>query len=219
MLTTLLVVASCSSPDAAIDSTTTATVTTTTSTTTTTTLGTTSTTTVPTTTTVASGPPPIPVRYIAPDNEVAREAKQLAADIITALTTYERYDDPGLRYLAVAGLSGFQDLAVEAEPLTIGGHWSRGEIIYPQLGGLTDDKVSLMTVTRQTVGIGPEPVFTVVRTIDVRLVMGPDGWEFDFLSSAAGSSRPWTTSNSPTPWLRMCVSRWPTRPVSTSLVA
>lgn len=151
-----------------------------------TTIATTSTTTIPRTTTTVPPPPPVPVRWVVPDNEVAIEAKQLAADIVTQLTTYERSDDPFLRYLAIAGVDGFADLATAAAPLTVGGHWSRGEIIYPQLGGLTDDKVSLMTVTRQTVGIGPDPLFTIVRTIDVRLVMGEDGWEFDFLSSAGG---------------------------------
>ncbi|MEX2322591.1 MAG: SdrD B-like domain-containing protein [Acidimicrobiia bacterium] len=43
-----------------------------------------------------------------------------------------------------------------------------------------------MTVTRQTVGSGAEPEFSVVRTLDIRLIMGEEGWEFDELASAGG---------------------------------
>ena len=156
-------------------------------TTTTKAVGTTTSTTFEATTTTTVPQPPSPgSRYSVQDNEVALEAKQLAAEIVYDLTTYERWDDPLLRYLAIAGSDGLLDLATAAAPLTLGGHWSRGEVVYPQLGGLTDDKVSLMTVTRQTVGIGPDPLFSVTRTLDVRLVMGEDGWEFDFLASAGG---------------------------------
>jgi hypothetical protein len=59
-------------------------------------------------------------------------------------------------------------------------------VIYPQLGGLTADKVSVMVVTRQTVGTGPEPDFAIIRTIDVRLVRGDTGWQFEELASAGG---------------------------------
>jgi protocatechuate 3,4-dioxygenase beta subunit len=184
-LVVAVVLAACSAPPQTAESTTT-TVTTVATTTTTTTASVTTETPRPRTTTTVPGPPPRPARYVAPDNEVAREAKQLAADIISDLTTYERGDDPLLRYLEIAGTDGLDDLAEAAAPLTLRGHWSRGEIIYPQLGGLTDDKVSLMTVTRQTVGVGPDPLFSIVRTLDIRLVMGDDGWEFDFLASAGG---------------------------------
>ena len=44
-----------------------------------------------------------------------------------------------------------------------------------------------MVVARQTVGFGSEPESSVIRTLDIRLVMGDGGWEFDSLASAGGA--------------------------------
>jgi hypothetical protein len=132
--------------------------------------------------------PPAPeARYVVPEGEVEREAKQLAADIAYALTTYEESDDPTARFSSIAGAAGVDLLAEAGEPLTHRGRWSRGQVVYPQLGGLTNERVSVMVVTRQTVGLGSEPEFTVVRTLDIRLVRGEAGWEFDALASAGGA--------------------------------
>ena len=127
--------------------------------------------------------PPLEARYVVPDGEVEREAKQLASDIAYALTTYERTDDPLARFWAIAGVDGSVALAEAGEPLTHRGWWSRGLVLYPQLGGLTSDKTSVMVVTRQTVGTGLEPSFSVVRTLDIRLIMGDDGWELVSITS------------------------------------
>lgn len=134
----------------------------------------------------ATAPPPGP-RYVVPDNEVEREAKQLASDIAYALTTYEATDDPNETFFDIAGAEGLDDLTEIAQPLIYPGQWSRGQIVYPQLGGLTSDKVSVMTVTSQTVGSGVSPEFSVVRTLDIRLIKGDAGWEFDRLASAGGA--------------------------------
>jgi len=131
--------------------------------------------------------PPRAARYVVPEGEVEREAKQLAADIAYALTTYEASDDPIVRFLGIAGAAGVDLLAEAGEPLTHRGQWSRGVVLYPQLGGLTDERTSVMVVTRQMVGSGLEPEFSVVRTLDIRLVMGEAGWEFDALASAGGA--------------------------------
>lgn len=142
-------------------------------------------TTAPTTT----GPiaPPRGPRYVVPEGEVAPEAKQLASDIAYDLTTYEEADDPIIRFFDIAGSDGVDDLTEAGGPLTHLGRWSRGQILYPQLGGLTSEKVSVMVITRQTVGSGAEPEFTVVRTLDIRLIKGEAGWEFDALASAGGA--------------------------------
>jgi len=150
----------------------------------TTTTTTTTATTAPNTSTAA--PPARPVRYLVPDGEVERDAKQLATDIVAALTTYEESDSTFERLLDITGLAGFDLLSDASKPLTHAGRWSRGEIIYPQMGGLTSERVSVMVVARQTVGSGSEPDFSVVRTLDIRLVMGESGWEFDELASAGG---------------------------------
>ncbi|MDP2624090.1 MAG: SdrD B-like domain-containing protein [Actinomycetota bacterium] len=136
-------------------------------------------------TTVAA--PPREARYVVSEGEVEREAKQLAADIAYALTTYEQSDDPTARFSSIAGAAGVDLLAEAGEPLTHRGRWSRGQVVYPQLGGLTNERTSVMVVTRQTVGSGSEPEFSVVRTLDIRLIMGEAGWEFDALASAGGA--------------------------------
>ncbi|MDJ0923122.1 MAG: SdrD B-like domain-containing protein [Acidimicrobiia bacterium] len=151
---------------------------------------TTTTTAAPTTTTtttavVAQPPAPNP-RYVVPEVEVEREAKQLASDIAYALTTYEEFDSPEQRLVDIVGLEGLPPLSEASGPLTHDGRWSRGEIVYPQMGGLRNDRVSVMVVTRQTVGSGSTAEFSVVRTLDVRLIKGESGWEFDALASAGG---------------------------------
>lgn len=131
--------------------------------------------------------PPLEERYVVPPTEAEPEAKQLAVDIAYSLTTYEGSDDHTERLEALGSRSGVESLAEASAPLTHTGSWSRGEVIYPQLGGLRNGRASVMVVTRQTVGSGSETDFSVVRTLDIRLVLGESGWEFDFLSSAGGT--------------------------------
>lgn len=148
---------------------------------------TTTTTTATTTTTMGVSQAPIEQpRYLVPPAESEPDAKQLAADIAYALTTYDEFADAADRFEDLAAASGADALAEAAAPLTHEGQWSRGEVIYPQLGGLTDLKTSVMVVTRQTVGTGPDADYTIVRTIDIRLIRGGTGWEFDELASAGG---------------------------------
>ncbi|MCJ7724819.1 MAG: hypothetical protein MUP76_00305 [Acidimicrobiia bacterium] len=121
-----------------------------------------------------------------PEGEIEPDAKQLAANIAYALTTYDEFDDPAERFSDVAGAEGVDLLAEAGEPLTHPGQWSRSEVVYPQLGGLKNGRVSVLVVARQTVGSGSEVDFSVVRTLDVRLIQGESGWEFDELASAGG---------------------------------
>lgn len=157
-------------------------------TTTTQVLTSTTTTTVPATVPPAevAAAPPVANRYVVPQSEVAPDAKQLAVDIVYDLTNYEGDTDHANRLLVHAD-ADHAPLAEVVDPLTHPGSWSRGEVIYPQLGGLTADKASVMVVTRQTIGRGSEPAETVIRTIDVRLVRDESGWRFDHLASAGGS--------------------------------
>jgi hypothetical protein len=127
------------------------------------------------------------VRYVVRPTEAEPEAKQLAVDIALSLTTYEASDDHRQRLGALAPLAGVDVLARASEPLIQAGSWSRGQVVYPQMAGLTDERASVMVVTRQTVGSGSGTEFSVVRTLDIRLVLGKSGWEFDSLSSAGGT--------------------------------
>lgn len=131
--------------------------------------------------------PPHGERMVIPLTEAEPEAKQLAVDIAYALTTYEESDDHFARLEAMSSRSGVDLLAEASAPLTHHGQWSRGEVIYPQLGGLNSERTSVMVVTRQTVGSGSQAEFSVVRTLDIRLARTPSGWTFDFLSSAGGT--------------------------------
>lgn len=131
--------------------------------------------------------PPLQARYVVPPTEVEPSAKQLAVDIAYELTTYEASDDHAEKLEAMGSRSGVEPLAEASEHLTHAGSWSRGEVIYPQLGGLTKERASVMVVTRQTVGSGTGAESSVVRTLDIRLIAGEAGWEFDFLSSAGGT--------------------------------
>jgi hypothetical protein len=123
-----------------------------------------------------------------PPTEAAPEVKQLAADIAFRLTTYEEGDHLVERLGALAPRSGVELLVQASRPLTHSGSWSRGQVVYPQMGGLTDDRASVMVVVRQTVGSRSAADFSVVRTLDIRLVRGESGvWRFDFLGSAGGT--------------------------------
>lgn len=135
---------------------------------------------------VVAESPPLEDGYVVHEGEIEPAAKQIAADIAYALTTYEESDDPRDRFSAIAGSEGVDLLAAAGEPLTHPGLWSRGEVVYPQLGGLGDERASVMVMTRQTVGSASGPEFSVVRTMDIRLVAGESGWRFDALASAGG---------------------------------
>jgi hypothetical protein len=125
--------------------------------------------------------------YEPSPDETHPKAKLLGALVAQRLTTY----DPGepVEHVvdrAADGRSGGDDVT-EAAVLVVDDGWSRGEVLYPQFGGLTEDACSIMAVTRQTIGQPEGRVTEVVRTIDVRLRLDDDGeWVFDHLASAGG---------------------------------
>lgn len=135
-------------------------------------------------------PPPLAAPSVVPVTEAEPAAKQLAVDIAHSLTTYEASEDHMARLEILGSRSGVELLSQASAPLTYPGSWSRGEVIYPQLGGLRNERASVMVVTRQTVGSGSETEFSVVRTLDIRLIRGESTWEFDFLASAGGTFGP-----------------------------
>ena len=152
----------------------------------------TTTTTITTTTTTATitvgvvEPPPYLPGYVVPVSEAAPEVKQLAVDVAYWLTSYEATDVYADHVRGVVGRSDLDALIDASNPLAFEGYWSRGEVIYPQMGGLRNNRASVMVVVRQTVAGGLDAEFSVVRTLDVRLVKDEEGWRFDSLSSAGG---------------------------------
>lgn len=119
-------------------------------------------------------------------DEVRPDAKRLAARVVESLTTYEVDESPEdiVARLAEGELAG--DLLRDAEPLLHDDAWSRGEVVYPQLGGMLDDATSVMVAVEQTVGLADGTVLEQTRTLDVRLTLRGSGWALDGLASAGG---------------------------------
>lgn len=117
-------------------------------------------------------------------NETHPNAKRLANEIAVALTTY----DQGETLEAFAGRLAFAGAASQelAATFFVPGATSRGRIVYPQLGGLTDNRTSVMVVVEHTV-ILSEGTQSFTRTFDIRLVMRGGAWAFESLESAGGT--------------------------------
>lgn len=69
---------------------------------------------------------------------------------------------------------------------------STGTVMYPQMGGVTPDAVSVMVLVRQETIDAEGRAATVTRTLDIRLRLEGDRWAFDRLASDGGpvESRP-----------------------------
>lgn len=134
-------------------------------------------------------PPPVAPPFALADDEVYPNAKRLAADVAQRLTTYD--PDQSMAAL-VAGLDAVVDpdrLAEQASELHRPGVWSRGRVVYPQLGGVTPDSVSVMVTTEQRVG-DAEGQRLKTRTLDIRLQLRDGDWVVDSLASDGGSPLP-----------------------------
>lgn len=129
---------------------------------------------------------PEPPRYVPLAGEPAADAKQLAADTVQALTTYEAGTaaaDVGRRLEA---LLVDPQIADAAAGLRADDSASVGEIVYPQLGGLTDTQASVMVVVRQRLLRNGEER-SVTRTVDVRLARTNQTWNVTGVASIGGS--------------------------------
>jgi hypothetical protein len=134
-------------------------------------------------------PPPAEPGYELDADETAPEAKQVAVDLVEALTTYEEGDDLG----SVVARAAADDPELEeqledvAAPLYEDGAWSRGTIVYPQLAGLEPDEVPVMVVVEQRIGTLDGEVEEVSRVLDVRTRRAEaGGWYVEELASAGG---------------------------------
>lgn len=131
--------------------------------------------------------PDPPAAYELSADEVYPNAKALAAAIAQAITTYDR-DQTLVDAVADLDLpaADAEALVEQAAALHHEDRWSRGRVVYPQLGGATTTDISVMVVTEQTLG-GPDGVHTETRTLDVRLTDNAGYWEFTELADAGGS--------------------------------
>lgn len=125
---------------------------------------------------------PAPARYVPVAGEPVPEAKSMAADVLQAAGTYEVGD-------AVGGftgrMAGFVDPATVAgaTPLLDDAVASNIEIVYPQLGGLTETEAAVMVVYRQITLDREGERNEETRTADVRLVKSPTGWSVGEIAS------------------------------------
>lgn len=130
-------------------------------------------------------PPP----YSPPTTEVSREGKRVAGRTAQALTTYE----PGATAQAVARRVGPGDgdlasLARMLDPVVNPDARSSSTVVYPQLGGLTADAMSVMVVVRQRREAEGGATATETRTLDVRLRLVDGRWRFAELASVGGTA-------------------------------
>src|SRR3546814_14339952 len=110
----------------------------------------------------------------------------MAADALQAIAIY---DVGGGTVEAVtrrlAGQPVRLDVAAAVAPFLVENASSELDIVYPQLGGLTDSAASMMVVVRHRTLVGDEER-TVTRTVDVRLEQDADGWPVRALPTAGG---------------------------------
>ena len=131
-----------------------------------------------------------PVGYEPLPGEPAPDAKRAAAAVVQALTTFEAQADPAPAVATVLGRLGAPPgLVDQARDLLVPGAASAGDIVYPQLGGLTEQSASVMVVVRQRLlqGIARR---TVVRTVDVRVARRAEAWAVTSIDSAGGRPPP-----------------------------
>lgn len=139
-----------------------------------------------TTTTLPLSPslPPVSDLFVASESEPYAEPKTIAGQIAQRLLTYDP-DTPLGQLAANIATSARQipKVAAAMQPAFHDGYWSRATVVYPQLGGLTEDRMSVMVVARQQFGDDDESGDVVKRTMDIRLVKSDGQWVFEELAS------------------------------------
>lgn len=129
---------------------------------------------------------PAPAPYVPLPGEPEPEAKRLAAGVLQAIGTYPfgAGDVPGATERAGEGID--PTLIAAAANLLVPDAAASVEIVYPQLGGLTADKASVMVVFRQTLRRTADDDDSVVRTADVRLGRVGETWTVTSIESMGG---------------------------------
>lgn len=142
------------------------------------------------TTTSTPVPTPPPARYAPVPGEPAVEAKQLASDLVQALATFPAGGGTASATLArTESLGGTSEIVAAAAPLLDPEAAGRGEIVYPQLGGLTSTDASVMVIVHQQLD-GPGGAREISRTVDVRLTRAATGWKVAAIASLGDGSAP-----------------------------
>ncbi len=136
----------------------------------------------------SEGPPPAPRPYRPLPAEDYSNGKRLAAEIAQRVTTY----DQGASARAVAarlgpGAVGEPALSETIEPLVDPTRYSRGEVVYPQLSGVTPTSLGAMVVVRQTLSDEDGAERLVTRALDIRLRRSTGPWSLDRIGPVGGA--------------------------------
>ena len=132
---------------------------------------------------------PKPKRYRPDQAEEFPNAKRLASRVVEQALTYE----PGQTSSKLSGSlpSSEQsrgELASILEPLVDPAKRSFGEVVYPQLSGVTDTTFGAMVLARQFLVDPNAPPEATTRVFDVRLRLAADGWRLARIASVGGSA-------------------------------
>lgn len=154
---------------------------------------------------IATGPgkpsasaPYSPKPYEPEPAEEFPNGKRLAARVAQRALTYA----PGESALDVArSLPPAQvdaaELARVLEPVIYGGTGSVGEVVYPQLSGVTETTLGAMVITRQVLKGADGESESLTRVLDVRLRLSRGSWLLDRIGSVGGSPVPAPSSLPP----------------------
>lgn len=126
--------------------------------------------------------------YVSVPSEVEPNLKAVAVATVQALMTYDAQNsstDAARRRLVAAAAA--PQIADKAGAVLIEGAQSAADVVYPQLGGLTNDRASVMLVIRQRL-LQRQDLQTFVRTVDVRLVRHDGQWTVEDIASFGGDA-------------------------------
>lgn len=120
--------------------------------------------------------------------EPVPELKQIAADALQSIATYEVGGGTVEEVMRrLAGQPVLPEVTAAIAPFLVENASSELDIVYPQVGGLTDSAASMIVVVRHRTLLGDEER-AVTRTVDVRLEKGADGWTLSELASTGGEA-------------------------------
>ncbi|GAB3742246.1 hypothetical protein [Nocardiopsis nanhaiensis] len=125
--------------------------------------------------------------YEVAEDEPAVGVKRAAVDFLEATFNYEA--DQGT---AEAARDRLQQADMGTEAVTddlfpeVDDSAGAAEVVYPQLGGLTEDQASIMAITRLSLLSG-ESVGAMTRVVDLRLTRDEQNWEVTEIASMGGS--------------------------------
>ena len=136
-------------------------------------------------------PWPTPERYEADAAEGFPNGKRLAARVAATALTYPLRSSASevARRLGTSAVRR-RELAAAIEPAVDPGMASSGEVIYPQLSGITPSSLGAMVVVRQRLRRADGQSRTVTRVVDVRLRRDGGPWRLDRIGSVGGRAVP-----------------------------